>query len=154
MNNWPKECDVCEVFGERGANLVRLELPYPMRLSWKRDSIIRSFAINEKVRDSAARVLRAVHDFYGDRIPDLGLDLWGGCFNDRPKRNGTSWSMHAWGIAIDFDPDHNPLKYGCDRARFAAPEYEVWWKLWEDEGWVSLGRSCNYDWMHVQAARL
>ena len=40
------------------------------------------------------------------------------------------------------------------RPRLAQPDGETFWKLWEDEGWVSLGRARNYDWMHVQAARL
>ena len=69
-------------------------------------------------------------------------------------RGGTRWSTHAWGIAIDYDPDRNQLKWGRDRAAFARPEYDAWWRLWEEEGWVSLGRTRNYDWMHVQAAKL
>ena len=40
------------------------------------------------------------------------------------------------------------------RFAFARPEYNMWWKLWEEEGWVSLERQRNFDWMHVQAARL
>jgi len=36
----------------------------------------------------------------------------------------------------------------------ARPEYDFWWRLWEEAGWVSLGRSKNYDWIHIQAARL
>jgi len=31
---------------------------------------------------------------------------------------------------------------------------EAFWKAWEEEGWLSLGRSRNFDWMHVQACRL
>ena len=31
---------------------------------------------------------------------------------------------------------------------------ERWWALWEEEGFVSLGRAGDFDWMHVQAARL
>ena len=84
----------------------------------------------------------------------LRLDRWGGCLNVRKMRGGSSWSMHAWGIAIDFDPDRNQLKWGRDRAVFARPDYDAWWRCWEDEGWTSLGRTKNYDWMHVQAARL
>ena len=69
-------------------------------------------------------------------------------------RGGTRLSTHAWGIAIDWDPERNQLKWGRDRAAFADAAYEPWWQAWESEGWVSLGRERNFDWMHVQAARL
>ena len=92
---------------------------------------------------------------YGEEeIVRLRLDLWGGCLNVRKMRGGTRYSMHSWGIAVDYDPDRNRLKWGRDRAAFAGPDYDVWWRFWEEEGWVSLGRTRNIDWMHVQAAKL
>ncbi|MCA1748660.1 MAG: M15 family metallopeptidase [Sphingomonadales bacterium] len=69
-------------------------------------------------------------------------------------RGGSSWSMHSWGIAIDFDPANNQLRWGRDRARMAKPAYAPFLNAWESEGWISLGRERNFDWMHVQAARL
>lgn len=62
--------------------------------------------------------------------------------------------LHSWGIAIDYDPDRNQLQWGRDRAVFAGPDYDAWWQFWEEEGWTSLGRTRNFDWMHVQAAKL
>jgi hypothetical protein len=62
--------------------------------------------------------------------------------------------MHAYGVAIDFDSEHNQMRWGSDRARFAKSDYDAWWGYWEEAGWVSLGRERNYDWMHVQATRL
>jgi hypothetical protein len=62
--------------------------------------------------------------------------------------------MHAWGVAVDYDPEHNKFKWGWDRAAFARSEYDAWWKIWEDEGWTSLGRTRNFDWMHIQAPHL
>jgi hypothetical protein len=62
--------------------------------------------------------------------------------------------MHSWGIAIDFDPMRNQLKWGRDKARLAKPDAKKFWQAWERQGWVSLGRRKNYDWMHVQAAEL
>ena len=110
---------------------------------------------NAKVKDSLERVLQQVLAHYGpDRIRELRLDLYGGGFAMRDKRGGTTMSTHAWGIAFDFDPDHNKLKWNRDRATLARPEYDAWWHCWEAEGWVSLGRTRNYDWMHVQAARV
>ncbi len=156
-NNWPlqSEASLNTYFGHVGKNQTDLLLPYPHRLSWDLTQAIRSFPCNVKVHDSAKRVLTRVFDHYGmERIRALRLDRWGGCLNVRKMRGGSSWSMHSWGIAIDFDPDRNQLKWGRDRAAFAQPDYDVWWRFWEEEGWISLGRTKNYDWMHVQAAKL
>lgn len=155
-NGWPQqnEAELTRFYGAVGTNLVSVSLPYPHRLSWALNQTINSFQCNAKVRDSIQRVLTGVLQHYGlERIRALGLDRWGGCFNNRVMRGGTKRSMHAWGIAIDYDPEHNQLKWGRDKAVFARSDYDMWWTLWEQEGWVSLGRTKNYDWMHVQAAK-
>ena len=46
------------------------------------------------------------------------------------------------------------LRMDSTEAEFAKPEYDKWWECWEDEGWTSLGRTRDFDWMHVQAAHL
>ena len=102
-----------------------------------------------------AEVLEKVHAHYGEaEIRRLRLDVFSGDYNPRRKRGGSSWSMHAYGIAYDFDDINNQLSWRADRASFARPEYEDWWRIWEEEGWVSLGRSRDFDWMHIQAARV
>lgn len=44
-------------------------------------------------------------------IVDRGLSgqfhSFDGCFNIRVKRGGTSWSMHAWGLAVDINASTN-----------------------------------------------
>ncbi|WP_237354235.1 M15 family metallopeptidase [Xanthobacter sp. YC-JY1] len=152
---WPKQVDVQRFYGAPGEHQTMLVLPFPMRLAWETDTIVKRISVHEKVHDSAARVFDRVLDHYGiEGIQKLGVDLFGGSLNVRRMRGGSAWSMHSWGIAIDFDPDRNQLKWGRDRARLAQPDAEVFWQLWEEEGWLSLGRARNYDWMHVQAARL
>ncbi|KIH76460.1 hypothetical protein SAMN05660860_01550 [Geoalkalibacter ferrihydriticus] len=156
-NSWPRqrEEDLIQFFGTTGANQVKLVLPYPHRLSWNLRTSVNSFSCNARVHDSAKRVLHRVLDHYGiERIRELHLDRWGGCLNVRRMRGGSRWSMHSWGIALDYDPERNQLKWGLDRAVFARPEYNAWWRFWEEEGWTSLGRTKNYDWMHIQAAKL
>ena len=156
-NDWPPQRDdrLIRFYGEVGQNQSRIQLPFTHRLSWNKNVRINRFSCHEKVHDSLLRVLTRVVDHYGiERIRDLRLDLWGGCLNVRKMRGGTRWSMHSWGIAVDYDPERNKLNWGRDRAAFARPEYNQWWRLWEEEGWVSLGRSKNFDWMHVQAAKL
>lgn len=156
-NGWPveKEAKLIAAYGQVGKNQTTVTLPYTHLLAWDTRTKVNSFSCNKKVAASIARVLEKVLAHYGkDGIHDLRLNLWGGCLNVRKKRGGSSWSTHAWGIAIDYDPDNNQLKWGRDRATLAAPVYGPWWKFWEEEGWLSLGRARNFDWMHVQAARL
>ena len=157
-NDWPvqtPESSLVQTYGEVGQNQTRISLPFPHKIAWKTTSIVNSYLCHERVHDSLHRVLSRVLDNYGlEEIHRLRLDLWGGCLNVRKMRGGSRYSMHSWGIAIDYDPGKNRLKWGRDRAAFAKPEYDTWWRLWEEEGWVSLGRTRNFDWMHVQAAKL
>ncbi len=156
MNSWPREKDLNRFYGKMGTGHKMLYVPekYPMKL-YMGPAKQRRFTIHEKVHDSALAVLSRVLAHYGpDKINGSGMDLYYGCYNPRRKRGGSSWSTHAWACAIDFDASNNPLRWKKDRARLAKPFYDKWWELWEDEGWVSLARSRDFDWMHVQAARL
>lgn len=92
---------------------------------------------------------------YGqEEIHRLGLDLYGGSYQYRSTSTGSALSMHAWGIALDFSPSANALHYKAPRASLSHPDCRKWWEIWEKYGAVSLGRECDYDWMHLQFARL
>lgn len=152
---WPRQKDVPAFFGEVGKNQTSIDLPYPMWLAWDLRKSIHKMTLHEKVAPSALRVFQRILDHYGRaRIDELDIDVFGGSLAVRKMRGGSNWSMHSWGIAIDFDPARNQLKWGRDRATLDNPEYAAFWNFWQDEGWVSLGRAKNFDWMHVQAARL
>lgn len=156
-NNWPRQYtpEFDAFYGAPGENLVTINFPYPMKLSWEPYSKVTRTSCHTKVKESLERVLVKVKDTYGlDTIRELRLDRFGGCYNKRRVRGGTKWSMHSWAIALDFDHTRNKLDWGRDRAVFAKPEYIPWWEIWEEEGWLSLGRQRNFDWMHVQAAKL
>ncbi len=157
-NDWPRqtpEIELIRFYGQPGENQTSVQLPYPHRIAWDPEHTIQAFTCHERVHDSIQRVLGRVLEHYGpEEIERLRLNQWGGCLNVRKMRGGSRYSMHSWGIAIDYDPSHNRLQWGRDRALFARPEYEAWWRFWEEEGWTSLGRSRNFDWMHVQAARI
>lgn len=132
-----------------------ITVPWKMILAWDTSQVIRTIRCHEKVAASGQRAFDRIAAHYGPvGIRDLGLHLFGGCYNYRVKRGGRSLSTHAYGLAIDFDPARNQLRWGADRARLAQRDAVPFWEAWEAEGWVSLGRARNFDWMHVQAVRL
>lgn len=165
-NGWPTDSipgqtQLTAFYGPHGVKdgasppTTTVACPWTLRLAWDLSSKTTRIGCHTKVAASLGRVLNAVHDHYGSqKLTELRLDIYGGCYAPRLKRGGSTWSIHSWACALDFDPDRNQLSWGRDRATFARPEYEFWWECWEKEGWVSLGREKNFDWMHVQAAKL
>lgn len=157
MNNWPKQDykSMVAFYGEVGQNMTQIVLPYQMKLAWDEGVIVKKMSCNEKCAESLHTIFEKTLKIYGQKdIQKLRLDLFGGCVNVRRMRGGSSWSIHSWGAAVDLDPDNNLLNWGRKQASFAKKEYDDFWKIVEDEGWTSLGRSRNFDWMHFQAAYL
>lgn len=155
---WPKQnaAAMDAFFGPKGTNQTTLTFPYPMRLAWNLDSVVRTTSCNKHVRESLERIFARTLDFYGiDRVKELRLDLFGGCLNVRKMRgSATAWSIHSWGCAIDIDPEHNALKMHRAQATLDNPPFDQFWSFVYDEGAIGLGRERDYDWMHAQFARL
>jgi peptidoglycan hydrolase-like protein with peptidoglycan-binding domain len=154
-NNWPTYANIQSFYGAPGTNHKTVVLPYPMKLAWDTRTQVTRTVINSRCADSFLRVLDNVLKSYGHaQIQQLRLDYFGGIYNNRPMRGGTRLSTHAYAAAIDIDPERNALRADSRTASMAKPAYNKWWECWEAEGWVSLGRTRNFDWMHIQAVRL
>ena len=137
---------------ETGAGyLVTINLPYPMRLAWDLDTKVKRMRCHKLAADAFRNVFDDLLAHYGmAEIERLGIDLFGGCFNYRKMRNGSKWSKHSWGIAIDLDPARNRLRETSKTARFARPEYKPMIDIFYSHGFINLGVEKNYDWMHFE----
>lgn len=152
---FPYQRDVGLFYGDVGADQTSITPPWRMRLAWDKRRYIKKMTLHRKCADSALRAMNQVLDHYGDNgVAALGLSNFGGSLNIRKMRGGSRYSMHSWGIAIDFDPERNRLKWGHPTSRLSLDDVIPFWEIWESNGWVSLGRQRDFDWMHVQAARL
>ena len=155
---YPKQADMAAFYGPAGGpdcTAGSVTLPFAFPLAWDSSQMITRFACHRKLADPLTAIFAAAAAHYGETaMRELRLDQFGGCYNYRPMRNGSSLSIHAWGAAVDLDPLHNQLAWGSDRAEFARPEYFPFWEIVAGHGGVSLGRSRNRDWMHFQFAQL
>lgn len=152
---WPRQKDCRSFYGPVGESQVRVTLPFEMKLAWDKGTRVRAMTLHSKVADSAERAFARIAATYSEKErAELGIDLFGGSLNVRRMRGGSAYSMHSWGIAIDFDPERNGLNTPFAKARLGQPDAVPFWEAWEAEGWVSLGRAWGRDAMHVQAARL
>jgi D-alanyl-D-alanine carboxypeptidase len=146
--------EIIKIFGkpnQQGSYLTTITLPFPMRIAWDKETKLTKMRCHKLVSEDLISAFSDILEHYGyDKIVELGIDLFGGCFNFRQMRGGSDYSRHSWGIAIDLDPERNQLKETSKTARFARPEYKPMIDILYKHGFVSLGREKNYDWMHFE----
>jgi len=131
--------------------LVTIQLPYKMRLAWDTKTFVTKMSCHKLIADKMLAVFNDLLAHYGyEKIVELGIDLFGGCFNFRAMRGGSEYSKHSWGIAVDLDPARNTLKETAKTARFARAEYKPMIDIFYKNGFVSLGKEKNMDFMHFE----
>jgi lysozyme family protein len=142
------------IFGKAGDESVLISVPvpenYPLKYDGKRVKTIR---IHKLVADRLEAALKDIINHYGEDIEKVapGACVYDGSYYFRNTRNGSSQSIHSWGLAIDFDASNNQLKTKSPYARLSQDIYKPFFDILEHHGFASLGRRSDCDWMHVQA---
>jgi hypothetical protein len=145
LKKYGKQCD--------GTNHVLIDLPFPMKLAWDKTKTVKKMTVHKLVADNFKNVFKDILAHYGlPKIQELGIDLFGGTYNCRKMRGGSSMSRHSWAIAIDLDPERNQLKETSKTARFARPEYKPMIDIFYKHGFIGYGPEKDFDWMHFEIA--
>lgn len=147
-NPWPRPnaAALADAFGEPGdeSNLVALSAE-GMGVEYD-GSPVRSIRCNKHVAASLSRVLAEIAKSKHCNI----LKEYAGAFNFRKKRGGSSYSLHAYGAAIDLDPANNGMRDSWPmRSTMPLAVMEMFAK----EGWKSGGAWWGYDSMHFECTR-
>jgi hypothetical protein len=151
-NPWPNndQQSLRAFYGEPGdeSNLVTVDFPFATFYEGKR---ISKFRCHKKVADSLIKILKKIGEKYGKNreIMEEAEDF-GGVFNFRNKRGGSTYSVHAWGAAIDLDADDNTFRDSWPMQSDMPLEIM---EEFAKEGWLSAGAFWGYDSMHFQATR-
>lgn len=140
-------------------HLTMLQLPknIQLKLSWKPDYRITKFQCHKLIAPHILAIYKRLFELDTDTIVSSGIDIFGGCYAFRAIR-GTErktqppFSAHAWGAAIDIDPDRNGLWTKAPKANLSNPAYEPIHAIFEQHGFVNLGNIIGRDYMHFEAS--
>jgi len=151
-NPWPYSTQEAlrEFYGQPGdeSNLVVIEFPFPMFYAGKR--VLKS-RCHLKVAASLKRILTEIGNLYSNEKEIIEeAEDYGGIFNFRHKRGGTTYSVHSWGAAIDLDADDNSFK---DTWPLKADMPLEICEAFAKEGWTSAGPFWGFDGMHHEACK-
>lgn len=159
---WPAQIDAVKFYGNPSgrlgmpsrswemANIVTVPTPWHLVTSWG-GTLVKGIRIHRLCADSLTRALAAIWDTAGrdtGKIREWGMHLYGGGYNYRLIRGANRLSMHAFGCAVDFDPERNG--FGDPTPYFARVPAVL--AAFEGEGWTWGGRWKTPDGMHFQAA--
>lgn len=149
---WPKSDQVSlrAFYGEPGdeSNLVSITFPFPVFYDGK---LVKTTRVHRKCAESLLRVLNDIGSrYFAERGVMEEAEDYGGVFNFRLKRGGTTYSLHAYGAAIDLDADDNTFRDSWPMK--ADMPLEIM-ECFAREGWISAGAFWGYDAMHFQATR-
>src|SRR6266478_6369112 len=84
-------------------SLAHVSLAFPMKLSWDQSRTVTHISCHKLMTGIFAEVFQNIQSAgLQNHVPSFG-----GCFAFRPQRTATKLSTHAWGIAIDLNPEGN-----------------------------------------------
>ena len=141
-NPWPHQSQAANFYGIHGNGLTNIDVTGLGVAYGGRP--VGSISCHYRV----AKSLRAIlGEIAASPWADV-LSRYAGCYNDRSMIGGSVPSMHAYGVAIDLDPDTNGM-----RDHWPTGATMPWGvlKIFATHGWYCLGPMAGYDAMHCQA---
>lgn len=132
MAKWPRDnqAELIRFYGNPGssgpggvaAQLVTVHPPFQMYYD---GHPLKGITFHRKAAPALMAALNDIWEACGRdqaKLDKLGVSSTGGTYNPRKVRgSATKWSNHAFGAAIDLDPDHN----GFNTGRGKMPQFVI-----------------------------
>lgn len=154
---FPTKKDVEKFYGRHGEPDGRFSPPaevikLPFTIYYGMNKPINELSPHVLCADSLLRVFERLAVVYPDTASRkaAGILTYDGLYNARKMRGGSSWSMHSWRIAIDFDAGNNGNKTHWPLR--ATMPIEVM-ECFAQEGWTAAGAFWSRDAMHFEAVK-
>jgi len=150
---FPIQSQVSGFYGPHGVKdgytPPQAEVDVPFEIYYE-DRLVKQVRPHEKCAISLKRVFDRILVMFPTPASRRasGISTYDGLYNPRAMRGGTSWSMHSWAIAIDFDAENNGLNdFWPLKAKMPIEIMECF----ACEGWMAAGGFWSRDAMHFQA---
>jgi hypothetical protein len=126
--------DIYEYIGKDGSLnprwqadfLTHIMLPFSIVLSWDHTQSVSQMTCHKKVADAFEGVFASIKK----RGLQAKIKTFGGCFSFRQQRTGSQLSTHAWGVAMDLNPETNAQGTAGDM----------------DAGVIEIFRAAGFEW--------
>lgn len=144
---------IIDIFGKPGddRNLVTVPISYPRKIAWDLKVTTNRMQCHKLVAPVFQKIHKEILAHYGlQRIQELEIDIFGGCYNFRKMRGGSDWSRHSWGVAEDLNPSENGLKTSWKSSQFSRPEYKPMIDIYYANGFCNQGIEKGSDGMHFE----
>lgn len=162
MNDWPKYTELEEFYGKfrlgtdgypteswKKEFLTRIKPSYPMVLAWDITKQVKTITCHKRVAESLNRILQQIADKFYGKYAESRVNLFGGVYEFRRVSGSAKLSLHAYGAAIDLDPERNgrgrPYDGGVEMISPVVVD------IFRSEGWKWGGDFKNPDAMHFEA---
>lgn len=127
----------------------KITLPFPLYLYGDKSKLVKTLSPHVKAADAFLEAFENLVIQYPTQElrEKAGVTVYDGLYNPRLMRGSSStWSMHAWSLAIDLNASKNTLKMHWPKQ--AVMPFEVY-ECFARAGLSSLGWSDNRDAMHA-----
>ena len=128
--------------------LVKVRSPILLTIAWNTNLHARTLTVNKIVAEAIIASLNELNGMFSQQeLDDSGIKLYGGCYNKRRVRGGTTWSSHSWGTSFDFNPLGNRMGAEPTTTKFfTCPVHTKFAEILYKNGF----RTLSHDLMHWQ----
>ena len=96
-------------------NLVIANIPFPLVIAWDKTKTTRKIQCHKLVKNDIENIFKDILKEYGlPKIKELGIDIYGGCYNCRLMRGGIDiFYKYGWeslGVEKNYDWMHMQKK--------------------------------------------
>ena len=147
VSPWPKTSTsaLTQFYGDAGEESNLVNLPVAGLGVKYEGREVKTVRCHSSVSESLGRIIKQLSKQHPEVLAD-----YNGCFNFRRMRGGSSYSLHAYGAAIDFLAGSNGNRTTWPgKASMPITVLEIFAR----EGWLPAGAFWSRDAMHFQATQ-